>query len=96
VSRLDFIKIDTDGHEMDVLLGAAGCIKSFKPQIIFEIGLYVMKEHSIAFMDYWNFFNNMGYELFNSANKKPVNSLNYQNLIPAKGTIDILALPIDD
>lgn len=95
ISRLDFIKIDTDGYEMDVLFGAAGCIKTFKPQIIFEIGLYVMEEHNITFMDYWDFFKGMNYELFDSANKKPVNPLNYQKLIPAKGTIDILALPIE-
>jgi FkbM family methyltransferase len=95
VSRLDFIKIDTDGHEMEVLLGAAGCIKTFRPQIIFEVGLYVMEEHNITFTDYWEFFSDLNYKLFNSANKRPVDMLNYKTVIPAKGTIDILALPIE-
>ncbi len=93
ISSLDFIKIDTDGYEMDVLRGAKNCLKSMRPQIIFEIGLYVMKEHNISFMDYWRFFEPLGYDLFNSANKKPVNPENYRKVIPAKGTIDILALP---
>lgn len=93
VLSLDFIKIDTDGYEMDVLLGAGKCIEKFKPQIIFEVGLYVLEEHDISFNDYWDFFSNLNYELFNSANKKPIDLLNYKTIIPAKGTIDILALP---
>ena len=93
-SRLDFIKIDTDGHEIDVLMGAKECIGKFRPQIIFEVGLYIMKERGISFSDYWKFFNSLKYELFNSANKKGIDMSNYKNVIPAKGTIDILALPL--
>ncbi len=93
ISRLDFIKIDTDGYEMDVLTGASGCIGTFRPQIIFEIGLYVMDEHGISFRDYWDFFSGLNYDLFNSANKKQISLSNYKKIIPAKGTIDILALP---
>ncbi len=94
IARVDFIKIDTDGYEMEVLAGAAGCIRTSRPQIIFEIGLYVMEEHGISFSDYWNFFTGMNYELFNSANKRMITLSNYKKIIPAKGTIDILALPV--
>jgi len=93
ISRLDFIKIDTDGHEIEVLTGAEVCIGKFKPKIIFEVGLYIMNERGISFSDYWKFFNSLKYELFNSANKKRIDMLNYNKVIPAKGTIDILALP---
>ncbi len=93
ISRLDFIKIDTDGHEIDVLMGAEKCIGKFRPQIIFEVGLYIMKEHGISFSDYWRFFTSLKYELFNSANKKRIDMSNYKRVIPAKGTIDILAQP---
>ncbi len=93
ISRLDFIKIDTDGYEMEVLAGASRCIARFRPQIIFEIGLYVMEEQEISFSDYWKFFSKLDYELFNSTNKNPINPSNYKKIIPAKGTIDILALP---
>ncbi len=93
ISRVDFIKIDTDGYEIDVLSGAYECIKKYMPQIIFEVGLYVMEERDIGFRDYWDFFNSLNYNLFNSANKKPVDLSNYGTVIPAKGTIDILALP---
>lgn len=94
ISRLDFIKIDTDGHEMEVLAGAVTCISTFRPRIIFEIGLYVMEECRICFSDYWKYFGDLKYELFNSADKKRIDMSNYQKIIPAKGTIDILALPL--
>ncbi|MCK5104321.1 MAG: FkbM family methyltransferase [Cyclobacteriaceae bacterium] len=93
IARLDFIKIDTDGHEFDVLLGAGKSIKKFKPQLIFELGQYVMEERSISFMDYEDFFSGLGYVLSNAANNKLITNANYEKMVPGKGTIDVLALP---
>lgn len=93
IGRLDFIKIDTDGHEFDVLLGARNTLRKFKPQIIFELGQYVMEERGISFMDYEGFFSKLGYRLSNAANNKSITTTNYLQLVPGKGTIDVLALP---
>ncbi len=93
IKRLDFIKIDTDGHEFEVLKGAKKVISKFGPIIIFEIGIYVMKEKNIDFSDYLKFFDSLGYSLFNSKNLKNMNAHNYYKYIPLKGTIDILAVP---
>lgn len=93
ITKVDFIKIDTDGHEFQVFNGAKTIITEFRPVIIFEIGLYVMKERGIDFDFYWNYFKALGYELLDSANGKKINLENYNALIPAQGTIDILALP---
>lgn len=94
IDKLDFIKIDTDGHEFDVLSGAKKSIASLKPQIIFELGQYVMKNRGISFMDYESFFKKLNYALSDAANNKSITSVNYDNMIPRKGTIDVLALPI--
>lgn len=94
IDKLDFIKIDTDGHEFDVLSGAKKSIASLKPQIIFELGQYVMKDRGISFMDYESFFKKLNYALSDAANNKSITSVNYDNMIPRKGTIDVLALPI--
>ena len=91
IDTIDFIKIDTDGHEYDVLLGAEKTIKSFKPQIIFELGLYVMEEKEINFMDYWHYFEPLNYRLSDAASNKSITDVNFQKMIPRKGTIDILA-----
>ena len=93
IARLDFIKIDTDGHEFEVLLGARAAIEKFKPQIIFELGQYVMEERGISFMDYEGFFSALGYKLYNAANNKSITTANYIKSVPGKGTIDVLALP---
>ena len=92
IKRLDFIKIDTDGHEFEVLKGGKKVINEFSPIIIFEIGIYVMDERSIVFSDYLKFFDSLGYSLFNSKNLKKINAHNYHKHIPLKGTIDILAV----
>ncbi len=92
ISRLDFIKIDTDGYEYEVLKGARRVISEFKPTIIFEIGLYAMKEKNIEFKHYSDFFGSLGYSLYNSVNFETINSANYIEHIPERGTIDILAV----
>ncbi|WP_066780733.1 FkbM family methyltransferase [Sphingomonas sp. CCH5-D11] len=38
LERVDLIKIDTDGHEVDVLRGAAKTLERYRPAIIFEMG----------------------------------------------------------
>ncbi len=92
IKRLDFIKIDTDGHELEVLKGAEKVIARFRPAIIFEVGLYVMEEKNVDFSDYLKFLGSLGYSLFNSSNLRRIDANNYCKYIPSKGTIDILAL----
>ncbi len=92
IDTIDFIKIDTDGHEYEVLLGAEQTIKSFNPQIIFELGLYVMEEKGINFMDYWHYFEVLKYSLTDAATNKLITKENFKNKIPRKGTIDVLAI----
>ncbi len=93
INRLDFIKIDTDGHEFDVLLGARIAIEQFQPQIIFELGQYVMEERGIKFKDYEHIFSELNYDLSNAANNKAISISNFNMMVPKKGTIDVLALP---
>lgn len=93
IDRLDFIKIDTDGHEFDVLLGAKKTITRFRPQIIFELGQYVMNEREINFIDYQELFDQLDYTLSDAANNHAITLKNYNTRIPKKGTIDVLAVP---
>ncbi|MBN2137214.1 MAG: FkbM family methyltransferase [Sedimentisphaerales bacterium] len=91
IERLDFIKIDTDGHELEVLRGAAKVIGRFKPAVIFEVGLYILAERDVDFAEYLKFFAALNYSLFNSSNNRRIDAENYRRHIPSKGTIDILA-----
>ncbi len=91
--RIDFIKIDTDGHEFEVFQGAAEAIAKYRPQIIFEIGQYVMTEKGIDFSFYSNYFGKLNYKMYDSASKALITLENHKEYIPAQGTIDIIAKP---
>jgi len=91
--RLDFVKIDTDGHELEVLKGAVETLRRFRPAVIFEIGLYVMLERGIGFAEYEEYFGALGYRILDGKTGRPITSRNHRSLIPAQGTLDALALP---
>lgn len=93
LSRLDFIKIDTDGHEYEVLQGARKVIAQYHPQIIFEIGHYILKEKGIDGSMYSSFFEQLNYRLYDAAKETLITLENYKTHIPAKSTVDIIAIP---
>lgn len=92
-TRLDFIKIDTEGYESDVLWGAVETITEFRPQIIFELGLYSMVERGIDFSFFSNYFEKLNYRLHDSVSKTLITLENHKRYVPAKATIDIIAIP---
>lgn len=94
LKKLDFIKIDTDGHEYEILQGARQSLAKYRPQLIFEIGLYVMTEKKIDFTFYSNYFKELNYCMYDSATGDVITLENHKNYIPKKGTIDIVAKPI--
>jgi FkbM family methyltransferase len=93
IRRVDLIKIDTDGYELEVLTGAKRIIAGFRPAVIFEIGLYILEEMNVSFSDYLEFFGPLNYSLVDSSSFARIEQSNYRKYIPSKATIDILALP---
>ncbi|ABC89583.1 lipolysaccharide tri-O-methyl-fucosylation protein (SAM-dependent methyltransferase protein) [Rhizobium etli CFN 42] len=41
VDKVDFVKLDVDGNELEVLLGAKATLEEFKPRIMLELAPYV-------------------------------------------------------
>lgn len=93
INKIDFIKIDTDGHEYEVFNGGKNTIAALRPKIIFELGLYVMKEKNFDFDFYWNYFQPLQYTLYNSDNMQEITLQNYKSHLPKYGSIDVLAIP---
>lgn len=61
INKIDVIKIDVDGHEMNVLRGAEFVFNKMKPRaVIFEI----VTEWPEKKVDIEKFFTNLGYEIF--------------------------------
>jgi FkbM family methyltransferase len=54
IKKIDFIKIDVDGHEPAILKGGLNSIKKFRPKILLEISpLHYLKYGTTA----WDFYN---------------------------------------
>ena len=59
--RLDLIKLDIEGAELDALRGATGLIARFSPALIFECGT----EYQRSRLDLFEFITNaLGYEIY--------------------------------
>ena len=93
IQKIDFVKIDTDGHEFEILKGAKATFAKYRPAIIMEIGLYVMTEKGIDFSFYAGYFTDLNYQLMNSKTGEVITLSNHKKHIPLKGTIDMLAIP---
>lgn len=93
LSRVDLLKIDTDGYELEVLKGSSELLKKFGPYVIFECGQYVLRERGQTLDDFVALFENYNYELFNSQNGMKLTAKNIANEVPLLSTIDIIAVP---
>jgi FkbM family methyltransferase len=71
----NILKMDVEGHEYDLLLGAHEAIKNIRV-IQFEFGGGNI-DTRVFFQDFWYFFQNLGFEIYRLAPSKPVLIKNY-------------------
>ncbi len=89
ISRVDFLKIDAEGHELQVLKGSDRLLTEFAPIILYE-NIAGSQASNLPVAD---FLRNIGYELFRY---QPY----LQKLIPVninsdfQGNLNIIALPM--
>ncbi len=62
--RVDFMKIDVEGAEYDVLQGARAILGRFRPRILFEFGLGGAEYFGVGARSMFRFFDRAGYDLF--------------------------------
>jgi FkbM family methyltransferase len=63
-TRLDFIKIDTEGNEYQVILGGRESIRKYLPYVLFEYADWTWKKLGIAFDSCRAFFADLNYTLY--------------------------------
>lgn len=66
--KIDFIKIDVEGGEFDVLKGAQRILKEDMPIILFESGLGASEFYGTTPVALFEFFQKLGYQLFTLKN----------------------------
>ncbi len=89
ISRLNLIKIDVEGFEYNVLLGAENSIKKFKPKLFIELDDNNLKYQGHSARELVSLLEKFGYKVYDSRNEKQISSLNdFSNC-----HFDIIALP---
>lgn len=98
VFKIDLIKMDVQGYEVEVLLGMSNLLKSkHKPIIISEFWPYGLKTSGYSCEKFFKILQDAGYEISIIQGKKHI-LLHYQNLnaythLPENKYFNIIALP---
>jgi FkbM family methyltransferase len=64
LATLDFIKIDTDGHELDILRGGWQTLRRLRPIVVFEFCFYESEKRGYGFKAFADFFDALGYDIW--------------------------------
>ncbi|CAN5872059.1 FkbM family methyltransferase [soil metagenome] len=94
LDRVDFIKIDVDGHELAVLQGAGKMLERSRPPILIELCPHVCVIHGYSFAALVDLLTGAGYRFENLDGKPlPTDPGALEQIIPRKGAINALAVP---
>lgn len=93
IEKVNFIKLDVDGNEADVLMGAKEIIKASKPQIVLELAPYVYSGKPERFDEFLEYLWGTGYDITDvvTGNLLPRNPTRVRALIPEAGGLNVLA-----
>lgn len=62
--KIDFLKIDVEGGEYGVLLGAKNILLNSKPVVLFEFGLGASDFYNIKPIDLYSYLESLNYQIF--------------------------------
>ena len=75
IKKIDFIKLDVDGYELEVLKSGYKFLKKNKTPIIFEVAPYLYKEHNYSQRDLVSLFVKLKYSFYNINNLKRIKNI---------------------
>lgn len=93
LDRLDFIKIDVDGFEVDVLEGAMQTLQRHRPRIMMEFAPYVFAERGRSFAELVSLLRQARYQAREIYGKEIELSSQLERTIPRGGSINVILSP---
>ncbi|MCF7787343.1 MAG: FkbM family methyltransferase [Prosthecobacter sp.] len=94
LNHLDFIKIDTDGHELDILKGGTQTIERWRPIIVFEFCFYENEKRGYSFTDFTAFFHALNYDIcLSDKTTRIADDAAARRVVPPLGSYDFAAIP---
>jgi FkbM family methyltransferase len=76
LKKVDLIKIDVEGFELEVLKGSVETIKNFKPVLYIEVDDANLIQQGTSPKELFEFIENSGYRITDSQSKKPLSKNN--------------------
>ena len=90
VSRIDFVKLDVDGYEIDVLRGGRELFKRYRPVLLMEFMPYIFPERGQTFAELLSLLRDFGYQAEDlSGRPLPLNA-EVEQKIPQGGSINVV------
>jgi len=95
LERIDFIKIDIDGHECAALSGARDALLRYRPVIVMELAPYVLRERDTDLAELLGLLAPVGYRFVDADTGVglPFDAAALEALIPHGGCRNVVAMP---
>jgi FkbM family methyltransferase len=95
ISRIDFVKIDVDGHECRVLRGARETLRRFRPSLLVEFMPYGLEEAGASLDELVQILTDLHYTFLRipGLTSLPDATPLLQDIIPAGGSLNVLCRP---
>lgn len=96
IDTVDFIKLDVDGYETDVLCGMKATLQKARPIILMELSPYVLEEHGHSVRGLMDALDCAKYRFFGLDGESPLpwDAEALRSLVPDGASINVIARSI--
>ncbi len=96
IDRLDLIKCDTDGWEMDIFEGALETLRRFHPALVFELDPFGLAENGHSASALIRLLQDVGYRFYETVDLRPYDDLaSAASRVTIDHKLDVVALHED-
>jgi FkbM family methyltransferase len=96
IARVDFVKIDVDGHEPAILRGAEAVLRRDRPVMVLELAPYALERLGSSLAAYVGLLADLGYRLHDQASDAalPEDADRLAAMMPYDGGLNVVARPV--